>query len=97
MVVDSRDLIITELDFSAHSKIMEYFKEEYVKALEEIDADLPNPLVEEMGITVFVDSDHNHDKATCRSITGLFFFFLLVRPPRFQSLLIMGWCSSKPE
>ena len=24
-------------------------------------------------------------------------FFLLVWPPRFQSLLIMGWCSSIPE
>ena len=24
-------------------------------------------------------------------------FFLLVRPPRSQSLLIMGWCSSIPE
>ena len=26
-----------------------------------------------------------------------FSFFLLVRPPRSQSLLIMGWCSSIPE
>ena len=25
------------------------------------------------------------------------FFFLLVRPPRSQSLLIMGWCSSIPN
>ena len=24
-------------------------------------------------------------------------FFLLVWPPRFQSLLIMGWCCSIPE
>ena len=29
--------------------------------------------------------------------SSLFFFFLLFRPPRSQSLLIMGWCSSIPE
>ena len=28
---------------------------------------------------------------------GIFLSFLLVRPPRSQSLLIMGWCSSIPE
>ena len=26
-----------------------------------------------------------------------YLFFLLVWPPRFQSLLIMGWCDSIPE
>ena len=31
----------------------------------------------------------------CSEIILYFFFFPLVWPPRFQSLLIMGWCSSK--
>ena len=30
-------------------------------------------------------------------LQSLFFFFLLVRPPRSQRLLIMVWCSSKTE
>ena len=39
------------------------------------------------------------DDETVTELTGLtdnvlFSFFLLVRPPRSQSLLIMGWCSS---
>ena len=50
---------------------MEDFKEEQTEAVEEIDADLPNPLVEELAITVFVDSDHAHDKVNCRYITGI--------------------------
>ena len=32
-----------------------------------------------------------------RSEHLLSFFFLLVWPPRFQSLLIMGWCSYIPD
>ena len=32
-----------------------------------------------------------------RKIKTALFLFLLVRPPRSQSLLIMGWCSSIPE
>ena len=50
---------------------MESFKEEYPKDVEEIDADLSMPLVEEMEITVFVDSDHTQDKVTRQSITGI--------------------------
>ena len=74
MVIDSRDPIITGGDLSSHSKLMEDFKEEQTEAVEEIDADIPNPLVEELAITVFLDSDHAHDKATRRSITGLIMF-----------------------
>ena len=40
-------------------------------ALEEIDLALPNPLMDELPLTVFVDSDHAHDKITRRSITGM--------------------------
>ena len=37
--------------------------------------------MEEISITVFVDSDHGHDKLTRRSITGLIAF--LGRTPEF--------------
>ena len=43
---------------------MEYFKEEYPKAMEEIGKYLPPPLVDDLKINVFVDSDRSHDKVT---------------------------------
>ena len=46
----------------------------YPDAAEELDANLPTPLVEEISITVFVDSDHGHDKVRLRLITGLIAF-----------------------
>ena len=74
IVVDSRKPIVTGGDLICHSKIVEDFKEEYPEAVEEIDYYLPPPLVDELDITVFLDSDHAHDKATRRSITGLIMF-----------------------
>jgi hypothetical protein len=46
----------------------------YPEAMEELDSNLPKPLVDEMCITALVDSDHAHDKVTQRSITGLLIF-----------------------
>ena len=80
-VVDSRDPIITGGDLSDYNSILESFKEEYPDASEEIDANLPTPLVDELAITMFVDSDHAHDKVTRRSITGL--IILVGRTPVF--------------
>ena len=53
----------------------------YPEAAEELNTNLPTPLVKEIIITVFVDSDHGHDKITRRSITGL--IALLGRTPVF--------------
>jgi hypothetical protein len=56
---------------------MDYTKELgdlYPEAHEEIDTNAPAPLVKEMEITVFVDSDHAHDQATRKSITGIAVF-----------------------
>jgi hypothetical protein len=56
---------------------MDYAKElgdQYADAHEEIATDAPSPLVEEMEITVFVDSDHAHNQATRKSITGIVIF-----------------------
>jgi hypothetical protein len=52
----------------------ESFREQYPDAIEELDANIPEALVDEMQITVFVDSDHAHDKVTRRSITGIIMF-----------------------
>ena len=55
--------------------------ESYPEAKEEIDSNLPLPLIDEIEITAFIDSDHAHDKVTRRSITGLMVF--LGRTPIF--------------
>ena len=69
--MESWDPIITGGYLSCNSKLVEDFKEEYPEAVEEIDNYPPPPLVDELKITVFVDSYHAHDKVTRRSITGL--------------------------
>ena len=68
-VVESRDPIVTWGDLSCNSKLVEDFKEECPEAVEDIDDYLPPPLVDELAIIVFVDSDHAHDKVTSWSIT----------------------------
>ena len=55
------------------------FEEFYPDAVEEIDVKVPEPKVDELEITVFVDSDHAHDRLTQRSVTGL--LILLGRTP----------------
>ena len=74
IVVDSRspDFSGFEEDFSKdYASIL---GEDYPEASEEVDCNLPKPLVDELDITVFVDSDHAHDKITRRSVTGLIIF-----------------------
>jgi len=71
ILVDSRDPIITGGDEVKAEQLAASFREEYPDAVEEIDCNLPVPLVGELAITTFVDSDHAHDKVTRRSITGI--------------------------
>jgi hypothetical protein len=81
IIVDSRDPILVggkdalDLDFT------EIFSEFYPDAAEEVDSKIPKPLIDELEITAFVDSDHAHDKVTRRSITGL--LILVGRTPVF--------------
>ena len=81
IVVDSRYPIFTGGYLSFYYKLVEDFKEEYPGDVEEIDDYLPPPLVDELAITVFVDSDYAHDKVTRRSTTGL--IILVSRTPVF--------------
>jgi hypothetical protein len=87
IVVDSRDPIIEGGDDAFSKDFQEELKSAYPEAFEEIDRNIPNPLVDEMEITVFVGSDHTHDKVTRKSITGIFTF--VGRTPVF--------CSSKRQ
>ena len=79
--VDSQDPTITGGDLSHYSKPVEDFKDNYPDTMEEIDEYLPLPLIDELSITVFVDSDYAHDKVTCQSITEL--IMIVSRTPVF--------------
>ena len=73
-VVDSRDPILRGGEEALGKDFTQELGALYPDAAEELDANLPMPLVGDISITVFVDSDHGHDKVTRRSITGLIAF-----------------------
>ena len=80
-MVDSRDPILSGGKESLGKDSTQELGALYPDAAEELDANLPTPLVEEISITVFVDSDHGHNKVTRISITGIIAF--LGRMPAF--------------
>jgi hypothetical protein len=74
IVVDSQDPIYEGGEDLLSRDFTKELGDQYPGAFEEIDANLPKPLINEIEITVFVDSDHAHDKVSRRSITGLLIF-----------------------
>ena len=76
IIVDLRDLIVVQngteglIDIDLGEKLSEH----YPDANEEINKKLSDPLLDELAITAYVDSDHTHDKVTCRSMTDLIIF-----------------------
>ena len=80
-VVDSRDPILIGGIDALNEDYTKNFEEFYPDAAEEIDERLPEPMIDELAITAFVDSDHAHDQVTRRSITGL--LILVGRTPVF--------------
>ena len=83
IVVDSRDPILEGGKDALEKDYMKIFKDNYPNSTEEIDAKIPIPLIDELEITTFVDSDHAHDKVTRRSITGI--IIIIGRTPVFFS------------
>jgi hypothetical protein len=74
IVVDSRDPIFEGGEDAFSKNYQDELRSAYPDAHEEIDRNVPHPLVDEMEITVFADTDHAHDKVTRRSITGIMIF-----------------------
>ena len=88
LVMDSRDPIITGGDCKTGDMMAERLQSDYPDAVEAIDANLPAALIDELAITVFVDSDHAHDKVTRRSVTGI--IILVGRTPVFYQAKRQG-------
>jgi hypothetical protein len=74
VVIDSRDPIYKGGEDAMGLDFTQELGKNYPDAFEEIDVNLPKALVDEMEITVFVDSDHAHDKVSRRSITRIIIF-----------------------
>ena len=69
-IVDPKDPI---LNFN-YTDVEPDFGNQYSDFVEEIDNRLPEPKMKELPITIFVDSDHGHDRVTGKSITGVIVF-----------------------
>jgi hypothetical protein len=74
IVVDSQDPIYKGGEDSLSQDFTKELGDQYPRALKEINANLPKPLINKIEIIVFVDSDYAHDKVSRLSITGLFIF-----------------------
>ena len=70
-IVDSRNPIICGGSDALQRDYGVIFKDFYPDAAEESDVAVPEPLIDEIQVTAFVDSDHAHDRVTRHSITGL--------------------------
>ena len=81
--VDSRDPILHGFEKELEKDFSKSLGMEYPESSEEIDSNLPRPMIDEISITAFVDSDHAHDKVTRRPVTGM--IILLGRTPIFFS------------
>lgn len=82
-MVDSRKPRVIKGQEAIEFELIDAMRAFYPGAKEELDANLPKSLVPELPVTVYVDSDHAHDKVTRRSISGIIIF--LGRTPVFYS------------
>ena len=73
-MIDARDPIIDRGGVLLEEDLMDRFKDTYPDADEALDPEVPEPLVQEITLTCFVNSDHAHDKVMRWSITGIICF-----------------------
>ena len=74
IVIDSDDPGLTGAEEALSKDYTLELGSRYPDSFEEIDVNLPEPIIDEIKITTFVDSDHAHDKIMRRSITGMIIF-----------------------
>ena len=72
IIINLRDPICGGRKDALDQDFPKMFEEAYPDAAEEeINTKVPQPRIDELEITAFVDSDHVHDRSTPRSIIGL--------------------------
>ena len=69
-IVDPRDPIVN----INYEKVIPDFGNQYSDFSEDEDVRLPEPLMKELAMNIFIDSNHGHDRVTGRSITGMISF-----------------------
>jgi len=69
-IIDPRNPI----SFEKYSDVIPDFGNQYDNFEEEIDEKIPKPIMKELDVTIFVDSNHGHDLVTGKSITGVIIF-----------------------
>ena len=93
-MVDYRDPILRGGEEALGKDFTQELGALYPYSAKKLDANIPTPLVREISITVFVASDHGHDKVTRRSIMGLIAF--LGRKPAFYLSKRQGAIKTSP-
>ena len=71
ILVNSRDPIVDVPEEALDNFKFQELLDKYPDSEEEVDPDLPDALIEEIAITIFVEYNHAHNKITRRSITRL--------------------------
>ena len=69
-IIDPRDPILNV----KYNTIIPDFGNQYSDFKEEVDPRIPEPLMKELSLNIFVDANHGHDKVTGRSISGIISF-----------------------
>jgi hypothetical protein len=78
----NRHIMVNLRDQTTFLNCKATFEKEYVRELQELDLDayeevyanVPEPLIDEKSILVFLDLDYVHDKVTRRPVTGMMVF-----------------------
>lgn len=73
IIMDPRPLVTAPVNLEDQPNYKE-FTHQYKYYTKELDPHFPRPIVPELDITIFCNSDHVHDLVTGRSITGLLAF-----------------------
>jgi hypothetical protein len=74
IVIDYQGPIYRRGKDALNMEYTEELKDQYLEAHEKFNMNAPSLLVDEMDITVFVDSDHTHDQVMRKSVTGIIIF-----------------------
>ena len=71
-VIDPRDPVVN----IKYDAMTPDFGSQYSDFVEEQDPKVSEPLMKELTVSIFVDSNHGHDKITGKSVTGIIVFVM---------------------